>query len=184
METCLPPFVWLDGCTPLHIHTSLDKYNLAYFISNRHRGSGSCMTYLDLSRTRFDWNDYASWLALAAVLALGFVLMHTPKLLKRVCIFILAESGSGCARMFSKGRRRVLFNPTVADRPFVKDTRSQLGVLVLDVIFIAERFAPAFCVLGSAEPRHSLLCYSCGACLPEPECAEFSALQQSTRSTQ
>lgn len=69
----------------------------------------------------------------------------------------------------------MLFNPTVADLPFVKDTLSQLGVLVLDVIFIAERFAPAFCVLGAAEPRHSLLCYSCGACLPEPECAEFSA---------
>ena len=39
METCLPPFVWLDVCTPLHIHTSADKRSLAYFISNRRRGS-------------------------------------------------------------------------------------------------------------------------------------------------
>lgn len=183
METCLPPFVWLDGCTPLHIHTSVDKYNLAYFISNRHRGSGSCMTYLDLSRTRFDWNDYASWLALAAVLALGFVLMHTPKLLKRVCIFILAESGSGWARMFSKGRRRVLFNPTVADRPFVKDTRSQLGVLVLDVIFYSGAFCPSLlCARLSGATAQPVVLFMRG--LPEPECAEFSALQQSTRSTQ
>lgn len=35
-----PPFVRLDGCTPLHIHTSADKYNLAYFISNRRREPG------------------------------------------------------------------------------------------------------------------------------------------------
>lgn len=37
MGTCLPPFVWLDGRTPLHIHTSVYKHSLAYFISNRRR---------------------------------------------------------------------------------------------------------------------------------------------------
>lgn len=34
-KTCLP--LWLDRCTPLHIHTTVSKYDLAYFISNRRR---------------------------------------------------------------------------------------------------------------------------------------------------
>lgn len=71
-----PPFVWLDGCTPLHIHTSADKHNLAYFISNCRRDSGSCAT----RRNAFSegcWVEMRMLAGLARRLALGFVLMHT-----------------------------------------------------------------------------------------------------------
>ncbi len=165
-----PPFVWLDGCTPLHIHTSVDKYNLAYFISNRRRDSGSCVTYLDIfPLTQFDWNEDASLLALAALLALGFVLMHTVawSFLKEVCIFIFRRAGAAAALVFLVSKRRLKGGEKKNKNKNVGWTRGfLLSSRCLARCASARRdffFLQRSSLLCSAQRSlGSLLCYSCG----------------------
>lgn len=153
-----PPFVWLDGCTPLHIHTSVDKYNLAYFISNRRHDSGTYMTHLDISPSEFAWNEDASRLALARLLTL--CVDATLELLKEVCIFISGEPGQRLRLFLFSSCLRV--NKSDCSKTWlVLNTQCQPGVSQFDVIFIAEHFPLS--LLCSAQRSHSsLLCYSCG----------------------
>lgn len=163
-----PPFVLLDGCTPLHIHASVDKYNLAYFISNRRRDSGSYVTYLDNSVTQFDWNQYASGLALARMLALGFVLIHTHTLAwsfwKRFA-YSFWRTGPWL-RLFVFRRRAGRRNQNVVIVEFVEYTVwARCSSARRD--FIANHFPPAFCARRSGV---TAVCCVIHAGLSEPEC--------------
>lgn len=173
-----PPFVWLDGCTPLHIHTSVDKYNLAYFISNRRRDSGSYMTCLDISLTQFDWNEDASRLALASMLTLGFVLMHTLgwSFWKRFAYSFLASRTVAALVCF-----QVLFgeNKWKCSKHGLWRTHSESSVCFSSTWFYSRAFSPQPFVLGAVEPRQPVVLFM-RACLNQS--AEFSIFQQPTRS--
>lgn len=174
-----PPFVWLDGCTPLHIHTSVDKYNLAYFISNRRRDSGSYVTYLDISVTHFDWNQYASKLALARLLTLGFVLMHTLawSFWKRFAYSFLASRAVAALVCF----------PALFEEDKSKCSKhgfcwihSVSSVLFSSTWFYRGAFSPPQpFVLGAVEPQQPVVLFM-RACLNQS--AEFSIFHQPTRS--
>lgn len=163
-----PPFVWLDGCTPLHIHTSVDKYNLAYFISNRRRDSGSYVIYLDISVTHFDWNQYASKLALARLLTLGFVLMHTLawSFWKRFAYSFLVSRAVAALVCF----------PALFEEDKSKCSKHGFcwihivsSVLFSSTWFYSGAFSPpsAFCARRSGA---TAACCVIHAGLPEPEC--------------
>lgn len=124
----------------------------------------SYMTYLDISATHFEWNQYASKLALARLLTLGFVLMLTLawSFWERFAYsFFLASRPATALVCFpmlfegnkSKCSKRVFFWLNI---------QCQLGVSSARRDFIAERFSP-LSLLCSAQWSHgSLLCYSCG----------------------
>lgn len=173
-----PPFVWLDGCTPLHIHTSVDKYNLAYFISNRRRDSGSYMTYLDISLTQFDWNEDASKLALACLLTLGFVLMHTLawRFWKRFAYSFSASRAVAALVYFL-----LLYeeNKLKCREYGFCWTHCVSSVCYSSTWFYSRAFSPQPFVLGAVEPQQPVVLFM-RACLSQS--AEFSIFHQPRRS--
>lgn len=173
-----PPFVWLDGCTPLHIHTSVDKYNLAYFISNRRRDSGWYMTYLDISPTQFDWNQAASKLALARPLALGFVLIHSLawSFWKRFAYSFLASRPAAALVSFQVVCED---NKSRWSKRGFCEINSVCSVYFSSTWIYSRAFSPKPFVLGAAEPQQPVVLFM-RACLNQS--AEFSIFQQPTRS--
>lgn len=129
----------------------------------------SYLTYLDISSTHFEWNQYASKLALARLLTLGFVLMLTVawSFWKSLHIHFFWRVGQR-QRLFVFLRCFGRINQHAANMYFIVEYTAWARCFLGSAWFYSGAFFPsAFCARRSGA---TAACCVIHAGLPEPEC--------------